>query len=66
MAQDETLIDRVYHLDRGYERIEEKLKGLEPIFSACAKQCIQSCGSIADSDTSEKSGKSISLFPLKV
>jgi len=28
VAQDETLIDRVYHLDRGYERIEEKLKGL--------------------------------------
>ena len=28
VAQGETLIDRVYHLDRGYERIEEKLKGL--------------------------------------
>jgi UDP-N-acetylglucosamine 1-carboxyvinyltransferase len=28
VAQDETLIDRVYHLDRGYERIEEKLKAL--------------------------------------
>jgi UDP-N-acetylglucosamine 1-carboxyvinyltransferase len=24
-AQGETLIDRVYHIDRGYERIEEKL-----------------------------------------
>ena len=24
-AQDETIIDRVYHIDRGYERIEEKL-----------------------------------------
>ena len=24
----ETLIDRVYHLDRGYEQIEQKLKGL--------------------------------------
>ena len=25
VAQGETLIDRIYHLDRGYERIEEKL-----------------------------------------
>jgi UDP-N-acetylglucosamine 1-carboxyvinyltransferase len=24
-ADGETLIDRVYHIDRGYERIEEKL-----------------------------------------
>lgn len=28
VAHGETFIDRVYHLDRGYERIEEKLKGL--------------------------------------
>lgn len=28
VAQGETFIDRVYHLDRGYERIEAKLKGL--------------------------------------
>jgi UDP-N-acetylglucosamine 1-carboxyvinyltransferase len=28
IAKGETLIDRVYHLDRGYERIEEKLKTL--------------------------------------
>jgi len=28
VAEEETLIDRVYHLDRGYERIEEKLKAL--------------------------------------
>src|SRR3954453_12912047 len=26
VADDETIIDRVYHIDRGYERIEEKLK----------------------------------------
>jgi UDP-N-acetylglucosamine 1-carboxyvinyltransferase len=40
VAQGETTIDRVYHIDRGYERIEEKLSragariqrvGLEPI-----------------------------------
>src|SRR5579864_5304704 len=27
VADGETIIDRVYHIDRGYERIEEKLKG---------------------------------------
>ncbi len=28
VAHGETMIDRVYHLDRGYERIEEKLKAI--------------------------------------
>ena len=28
VAEGETLIDRVYHLDRGYEHIEEKLSAL--------------------------------------
>lgn len=27
-AQGTTIVDRVYHIDRGYERIEEKLRGL--------------------------------------
>jgi UDP-N-acetylglucosamine 1-carboxyvinyltransferase len=27
-AQGETVIDRIYHLDRGYEQIEEKLSAL--------------------------------------
>ncbi len=27
-AQGETLIDRIYHIDRGYEHVEEKLRGL--------------------------------------
>jgi UDP-N-acetylglucosamine 1-carboxyvinyltransferase len=27
-AEGTTVVDRVYHLDRGYERIEEKLKVL--------------------------------------
>jgi UDP-N-acetylglucosamine 1-carboxyvinyltransferase len=26
-AQGETMVNRVYHLDRGFERLEEKLKG---------------------------------------
>ena len=28
VAQGETVIDRIYHLDRGYEGIEEKLRQL--------------------------------------
>ena len=28
VADGETTIDRIYHLDRGYENIEEKLGGL--------------------------------------
>jgi UDP-N-acetylglucosamine 1-carboxyvinyltransferase len=27
-AEGETLIDRIYHLDRGYEKLEEKLRGV--------------------------------------
>lgn len=27
-AKGDTLIDRIYHIDRGYERVEEKLQGL--------------------------------------
>jgi len=28
VAEGETLIDRIYHLDRGYDRMEAKLRGL--------------------------------------
>jgi UDP-N-acetylglucosamine 1-carboxyvinyltransferase len=28
VAENTTYIDRVYHIDRGYERIEEKLSGI--------------------------------------
>ena len=28
VAEGDTIIDRIYHLDRGYERIEEKLSAL--------------------------------------
>jgi UDP-N-acetylglucosamine 1-carboxyvinyltransferase len=28
VAKGETVIDRIYHIDRGYENIEEKLSGL--------------------------------------
>jgi UDP-N-acetylglucosamine 1-carboxyvinyltransferase len=28
IARDETLIDRVYHIDRGYEKIEAKLRAV--------------------------------------
>ena len=37
VAEDETIIDRVYHIDRGYERIEEKLRGVGAQVSASAK-----------------------------
>jgi UDP-N-acetylglucosamine 1-carboxyvinyltransferase len=28
VAQGETIVDRVYHIDRGYARIEEKLSAV--------------------------------------
>ena len=28
IADGETILDRIYHIDRGYERIEEKIKCL--------------------------------------
>jgi len=28
VAQGETVVDRIYHIDRGYDHIEEKLAGL--------------------------------------
>ena len=28
VAQGDTVVDRIYHIDRGYENIEEKLGGL--------------------------------------
>lgn len=28
VANGESVLDRVYHMDRGYERIEEKLRGV--------------------------------------
>jgi UDP-N-acetylglucosamine 1-carboxyvinyltransferase len=31
VARGETTIDRVYHIDRGYERIEEKLAAVGAI-----------------------------------
>ncbi len=28
VAEGETIIDRIYHIDRGYDRIEEKMAGM--------------------------------------
>ncbi len=28
VAEGETIVDRIYHIDRGYERIEEKFSAL--------------------------------------
>ena len=30
VAEGETLVDRIYHLDRGYDRMEAKLRGSAP------------------------------------
>jgi UDP-N-acetylglucosamine 1-carboxyvinyltransferase len=35
-ASGETLIDRIYHIDRGYERIEEKLQQLGAVIKRVA------------------------------
>jgi len=43
-AEGETMLHRVYHLDRGYERLEEKLIA---------------CGAVIERVTSRKSGKAI-------
>jgi UDP-N-acetylglucosamine 1-carboxyvinyltransferase len=34
VADGETMVDRIYHLDRGYDRMEAKLRGLGPTSSA--------------------------------
>jgi UDP-N-acetylglucosamine 1-carboxyvinyltransferase len=28
VAEGETIVNRIYHLDRGYEKLEEKLRGV--------------------------------------
>ena len=28
VAQGDTVVDRIYHLDRGYDQMEEKLRGI--------------------------------------
>jgi CspA family cold shock protein len=43
VAQGETLIDRIYHLDRGYERIEEKLAKLGALQSSGSIDCCCLC-----------------------
>jgi UDP-N-acetylglucosamine 1-carboxyvinyltransferase len=36
-AKGETVISRVYHIDRGYERLEEKLAGVGAIIERCSE-----------------------------
>src|SRR5690606_16749603 len=56
VAEGETTIDRIYHLDRGYEHIERKLSGLgarirrvsracapAPVFRPGARRCWRRC-----------------------
>jgi hypothetical protein len=50
VAQGETLIDRIYHLDRGYERIEEKLAPGCKLGAQCVKAaCIESVFGLCES-----------------
>ena len=41
VADGETLVDRIYHLDRGYERIEEKLSHLGARIGGSARICFR-------------------------
>ena len=34
-ARGETIVNRIYHIDRGYERIDEKLRGLHADIERC-------------------------------
>jgi UDP-N-acetylglucosamine 1-carboxyvinyltransferase len=36
-ADGETMVDRIYHVDRGYERIEEKLRQLGAVIRRVPK-----------------------------
>jgi UDP-N-acetylglucosamine 1-carboxyvinyltransferase len=37
VAEGETVVDRIYHLDRGYDRMEAKLRGWVPTSSASSE-----------------------------
>src|SRR5437762_7998674 len=41
VAEGETIIDRVYHIDRGYEHIEEKLRGAAHRFAGLERSCLK-------------------------
>ena len=45
VADGESILDRVYHMDRGYERIEEKLRSVARRFSAW-EMCLRQSGLI--------------------
>ena len=44
VADGETIIDRVYHIDRGYERIEEKLRGVGAQIRRIGEFLPEACG----------------------
>ena len=52
VAQGETMIDRIYHIDRGYDRIEEKL-------AQCGARIHRIPGSPDHADTGHPSYKSL-------
>ena len=48
VAQGQTVVDRIYHLDRGYERIEDKLAALEQTRQQNEKEVVVSYGQVED------------------
>lgn len=48
VADGETIIDRVYHLDRGYEHIEEKLKAVGAEIRRVGNIFPKRAGAVAD------------------
>ena len=49
MAEGETTIDRIYHLDRGYEKIDAKLSALGAMHSQGPVDCPHAMGTIPES-----------------
>jgi hypothetical protein len=37
VADGETMVDRIYHLDRGYDQMEAKLRGIGADIERCSK-----------------------------
>ena len=63
MAEGATTIDRIYHLDRGYERIEEKLGALGARIHARQLTRKQPVGSVPDSPLGHGDGLRRALRP---
>ena len=52
-AEGETLVDRIYHLDRGYDNIEAKLAGLGAVIRRHRRRCGRAMSQVAASVTGQ-------------